>query len=202
MKTKLGIAGMFVMALVGMLAAETMAAPPTTRPAGRARAVQAGADDFVISKMRVQQLKGSTYLYKEAETTFAKMGPVIQQTMGALVPALKTKHVEIAGPPSFVYKGVTMDRSKPFHLEIGFAVAPGTEGFGDYKLRQLEPMLSATVLYSGRIDQGGMGTAYQQLFGDLFGAGLMPSGENRETYLMCEGPESTNSIVLIQVGVK
>jgi hypothetical protein len=202
MNAKYGRVGITAAALLAMLGSISMAAAPTSRPTGRGRAVQAGADDYVISKMRVQQLKGSTYLYKEIETTFAKMGPVVHQIMEDLMSTMKAKHVEIAGPPTFVYKGVTMDRSKPFHLQIGFSVAPGTEAVGDYKVRPLESMLAATVLYSGKIDAVGMGAAYQQLFGDLFGAGLTPSGETREMYLMFEDLESSNNVVLIQAGLK
>ncbi len=186
--------------VAAILTGVTMAAPPTTRPAGRAKTVAAGADDFVVSKMRVQTLKEHPYFYKSVKTTLATMGPTIQQTMDALVPALKARHVQISGPPTFVYKGAGMDHNAPFELEMGFQVEPGTEAFGDYKVKQLDALTSATVIYSGPIPS--IGAAYQQVYPDLFATGLVPSGERRETYLMWEGPESVNNVVLIQIGVK
>jgi len=151
--------------------------------------------------MRLQDVKGCTFFYSATETTIPQLSNVIPPMMEGMYSAMKENQISPANAPVFVYQGITQDPSKPFQLEVGMPVQPdGAKAVGDFKVRELPTFHCATVIFSGplaRIPQ-----AYQQLFGELFQAGLQPTGETREMFLYWEGPESPNNIELIMAGVK
>jgi predicted transcriptional regulator YdeE len=180
-----------------LCSAGSVLAGPATQPAQKDAPP---ADESVISKMRVQEFKAQTYLFAETQTTLAEIGPVVTDLMAKLHAAVKDGHVNVTGPAIFVYQGATQDMNKPFTLQVGFSVAPETKPVAEFNVRPLDKLKSATVLYSGPVAQ--VGAAYQQVFTDLFAAGLEPTGETREYYLYWEAPESPNNVELIQVGVK
>ncbi|MGH7176817.1 MAG: hypothetical protein ACREJC_05495 [Tepidisphaeraceae bacterium] len=157
-------------------------------------------DGFVVSKMRVQEFKGTSYFFTTTQTTIAQMSPVVTKMMQDLGAAVGEHSVHVMGAPVFVYKGATGEMDKPFTLEVGFPVDSATKPVGEFKVRELEPMRCATVLFSGPMAQ--IGQAYQQVFPELFAAGLQPSGESREMHVYWEGLESPNNMVLIQIGLK
>jgi effector-binding domain-containing protein len=187
-----------------MLAALTLSlanaqTKPAAPPAAPAAAAPQGNDDPIVTKMRVQDFKAEQYFYTSTETTLNQISAVAQEMIPKVMAAIKENNIEIAGPMIFVYHGVTQDRDKPFQLELGFAVAPGTKDVGDFKSRELAAFHCASVIYSGPIAQ--VGLAYQGLFGELFGAGLQPNGETREMYLYWEAPDSPNNVEVIMAGV-
>jgi len=173
--------------------AHAPAAPPAARPA-------ADQSDFVVSPMRVQNMKPTSYIYASTETTLTEMADFIHTTMDAMEQGMRNGSFHPDGPALFNYHGLTQDPTHKFTLEVGFPVAEGTKEFADFKVKPLEQYHCATVLYSGPIMSVGQG--YQQLFADLIGAGLQPTGEVRDYYLMWEGMESVNNVTLIAVEVK
>jgi effector-binding domain-containing protein len=177
-------------------------ASPSTGPSAPAAPAAAAPDenDMLISKMRIQDIKGCTYFYSATETTIPQLQTVIPTTMQALEAATKEHQIEITAAPLLVYQGVTQDMGKPFKLEMGFPVKEGTKEVGDFKVREVATFHCATVIYSGPIMR--VGEAYQQLFMELMQAGMQPTGETREMYLYWEAPESPNNIELIMAGVK
>jgi len=180
-------------------------AGPTTKPAGAAAAPakDAGAgqdEDFVVSKMRVQEFKPQTYLYFETETTLGQIGQVARTVVEKLHETIKEANVTVNGPTVFVYQGASADPNKPFTLQVGMCVAPGTKEVGDFKVRELSKFKAATVIYSGPVAQ--IPQAYQQLYGDLFQAQLEPTQEMRDYYLYFESTESPNNVQILQVGIK
>jgi len=183
-------------------------AGPTTKPADKPAAPPAkpdpaaGAPDeqFIVSKMRIQDFKPRNYLFAETTTTIAQIGPVVMEIIPKLEQAIKDGKVEVKGPAVFVFQGATADVNKPFTLQVGFLVADDTKDVGEFKVRQLDQFHCATVLFSGAV--ANVTQAYQQLYTDLFAAGLKPTGESREYYLYWESPESPNNVQLIQVGVE
>lgn len=190
----------------------TLARQATTQPAEKpadkstdkpARAEpqkrQIDDNDFVISPMRVQDMRGTNYLYASVETTLAEMAEPIRTTMEAFEQAIRGGDVPVNGPPLFIYHGVTPDPTNKFTLEMGFPVREDAREVGEFKLKTLEPFHCATVIFSGPVTSTAL--AYQQAFTDLAGAGLQPTGEIRESYLLWEGMESVNNITLIQIGV-
>ena len=169
-------------------------------PAATAQAAQAPAEqEPIITKMRVQDYKAEHFFYSETETTINDIGGVVQETLPKLFAAIKENGIDITGPMVFVYHGATQDRDKPFKLQIGFLVGPNAKDAGDFKVRELEAFHCASVIYSGPVTQIAM--AYQQLFTELFGAGLQPNGETREMYLYWEAPDSPNNVQIIMAGV-
>lgn len=117
-----------------------------------------------------------------------------------LLEAANSGKIQKTGPIYMVYTDMSDDMSRPFKLQVGAPVRPGTEGWDNYKIRTLQPLRAATVMYSGSL--ANIGQAYQQIFTDLFAAGLTPSGQNREIYLYWEGTQSSNNVVLIQIGIR
>jgi effector-binding domain-containing protein len=175
-------------------------------PAAGAQAAQqpaaAAAQDQepIITKMRVQDYKPVKYFYVETETTIAQMGATVPEQLPKIFAGIMEHSIQVNGPMIFVYHGVTQDREKPFKLEIGFPCGGDPKEAGDYKVRELAEYHCASVIYSGPIAQ--VGTAYQSLFTELFGASLQPEGETREMYLSWESPESHNNVQVIMQGVK
>ncbi len=187
-------------ALAGLMCAAAAAQTPTTKPAA-AKAASPAGPAFVVTPMRVQELQGAgTFVYVESETTFAGLKETIAKLMKPLDEAMNSGKFQPGSPMIFVYTGVAGDMSKPFTLQIGMPARSSATAAGEIKVRKLEPLRSATLVYSGSVMD--IPSAYQQLYTNLFPAGLMPAGENREIYTYWEGPESVNNVVVIQVGVK
>jgi effector-binding domain-containing protein len=182
-------------ALMFLISSTTFcAAQPTTKPAA------AGKQPYAVTPMRVQELKGfDTFAYVESETSFADLHPTIDKQMRQINEAINTGKFQPDGPVIFIYKNV-IDMSKPFTLQIGMPAKRGVQAAGDLKVRKLDPLRSATITYSGSVDD--IPKPYEQLFKDLATAGLTPTGENREVYAYWEGPDSVNNVVVIQIGVK
>ncbi|MGH7178062.1 MAG: effector binding domain-containing protein [Tepidisphaeraceae bacterium] len=187
-----------IAALLG-LAVLAFARQPSTQPS-HTTAKPGGDNDYVISAMRVQEMKGITFLYVSAETNYGAMHQTVTDAMSGFEEAIKAGKFSPDGATLFIYHGASQDPNKNFTLEMGFPVAEDTKPFGDYKVKKLDAFKCATVLYSGAV--ANIGQAYQQVFSELFQQGLKPTGETREFHFMWEGPESPNNVSLIQVGVE
>jgi len=194
--------------LGGVALAQPATTQPADKPADKSTDKPARAEpqkrqiddtDFVISPMRVQDMRATTYLYASVETTLSEMAEPIRTTMEAFEQAIRGGEVPVDGPPLFIYHGVTPDPTNKFTLEMGFPVRDDAREVGEFKLKSLEPFHCATVIFSGPVTSTAQ--AYHQAFADLAGAGLQPTGEIRESYLLWEGMESVNNITLIQIGV-
>jgi len=180
--------------LIACCGAVAFAADPTTKPADTSH------EGYVVTPMRVQETKGAeTFVYTESETSFANLHETIDKLMKQINEALNTGKFQPDGPVIFIYKDVA-DMSKPFTLQVGMPAHSGAQAGGAIKIRKLQGLRSATIVYSGSVD--GIPKAYPQLFADLSAAGLTPGGENREIYAYWEGEESPNNVVVIQIGVK
>jgi len=170
----------------------------TTKPAAAKDAP--GNDEYVVTKMRVQDFAPRKYFFITIETSYAEMATSIPPAVERLMASVKENNVSVKGPMLFVYHGAGMDAQKKFTVDLGFPVEDSTKDAGEGKVRQLEPFHAACVIYSGAVEN--IAQAYQQVFTDLFAAGLKPTEETREYYLYWESPESRNNVQLIQVGVK
>ena len=158
-----------------------------------------GADDDVqLSEVAVRTLAAQTILYREVETTIPQIGEVSAPIVEQLKKLVKDKKVVFDGCMIFVYHGATGQPDQKFRLQVGIAVAEGTEAQGEFKVQKLEPWKAATVLYGGPIQS--IARAYEKLFGNL--GGKQPTGETREYYYHWEGPESNNNVELIAAGVQ
>lgn len=164
---------------------------------GIGAAPAAGPADYVVTPMRVQEMKGFNYLHATAETTMAKMGEVL----GPKSAGLHTTTMHPTGPMTLILRGAGMDQNKPILLQVGLPVAEDTSsGSGEYQVKTLPTFRCAAVVFSGPIKQ--VGKVYPQLYKDLYSAGLQPTGETRQVFLLWDGPDSANNVVLIEVGVK
>lgn len=160
---------------------------------------QPGDGEVLISNMRVQDFPGGKYFYTATKLTIPQIGEFAGNAIPALITTIRENRINVAGPEVFVYQGMSEDMTKEFDLEIGFMVDAGTKEVGDYKVRDLAPFHCATVIYSGPVTD--VGKAYQEIFTQIFAAGMRPTGEVREMYLYWESPESPNNIEVIMVGV-
>ena len=157
-----------------------------------------------IGEMRIQTIPAMTYLCTPAETTFAKMGDPVVAAFDKIFSAAAEAKLLIARPTMLVYQGnphFTPDN--PFKMEIGIIVAEDTKlpDAAEYlKVRKTEAFKCATILYTGPVDQ--QGQAYQKLIPALTAAGHTPTGEEREMCLYWEGPESSNNVFIMQIGIK
>jgi effector-binding domain-containing protein len=191
----------FVLTLLASmcLALPVRADGPATQAAAKPDA-PAEDQDFVISGMRVQELKGMSYLFVSSRSTLGQIGDNIRQAMEKIQPALKSGQVRPIGPALIIFHGVNGDPNNQFPLEVGFPVAPDTTAPDGLAVKKLDTFRCATVLYSGGMQD--IKHAYEAVYNDLTSAGLEPTDEGREALLLFEGPDSVNNVAMIQVGVK
>ena len=188
------------------IAATALAAdpkPPTTAPAAPAApaAPPAPADqEAVVSKTRLQEIKGCTYLYSSGEATLNGVGQTIHTLIEPMTAAIEEGKIHPVGPPVFVYHGVTGERDKPFTLEVGFPIREEAKPPADFKVRKLDDLRCCGALFSGPMQQ--MAQAYQQIMGDVFTLGVEPSDEIREMILYWDNEQSPNNVVMVMVGIK
>lgn len=178
-----------------VIAASACVAAAQEKPRPATRPVR-----HVVSDVRVQTLKGMTYLYAEMQATFDQIPQLAGKTLGQLDPAVKQANVQVGGGPLFIYHGIGDDMSKPFKLQIGYPVADDTRAVAGFQLKKLPDFRCATVILSGSL--GDMGEAYDKVWKASIAAGMKPTGETREAYLYWEGPDSSNNVIFIQIGIQ
>ena len=159
---------------------------------------RAADEDVQVSQVAMRTLSARTILYREIETTIPQIGQVSAPIVEQLKRLVADKKVVFDGCMIFVYQGATGQPDDKFKLQVGIAVAEGTAAQGDFKVRRLEPLTAATVLYGGPILS--IARAYEKVFGEL--GGKQPTGETREYYYNWEGSESKNNVEMIAVGVQ
>jgi predicted transcriptional regulator YdeE len=191
----------FVLTLLASmcLALPARADGPATQPVAKPDA-PADDQDFVISGMRVQELKGITYLFVASQSTLGQIGDNIGQSMGKIEPLIKSGQFKPIGPALIIFHGVNGDPNNQFPLEVGFPVAPDTAAPDGLAVEKLDTFRCATVLFSGSSQD--IKHAYEAVYNDLTNAGLEPTDEGRQAVLYFEGPDSVNNVAMIQVGVK
>jgi len=172
---------------------------PSTQPVPQGNA-PADDQDFVISTMRVQELKGMTYLFVSSKTNIAQLGDHIRQSTEKIQPALKAGAVKPIGPILIIFHGMNQNAGGEFPLEVGFPVADDITAPNGFEIKKLDKFRCATVLYSGSMQQ--IRRAFEAVYNDLLGAGLEPTDETRQAILLFEGQDSVNNVAMIQVGVR
>jgi len=150
--------------------------------------------------MRVQELKGMTYLFVSSKTNIAQLGDHIRQSTEKIQPALKAGAVKPIGPILIIFHGMNQNAGGEFPLEVGFPVADDITAPNGFEIKKLDKFRCATVLYSGSMQQ--IRRAFEAVYNDLLGAGLEPTDETRQAILLFEGQDSVNNVAMIQVGVR
>jgi effector-binding domain-containing protein len=168
----------------------------TTTPGDGAKA-PAGV---TVSEMRVQTLKGFTFMHLKQTTTVKGMVDHLGKDVKGLSAAMTANHIERHGPLVIVMHGVTADPDRAFEIEAGFEVEAGAAAPAGYAVAELPPSKLAVVLYGGPLM--GVGEAYRRTFAGLPAAGLTATGNMREYILYNEGVDSPNSVAMAAVEVK
>jgi effector-binding domain-containing protein len=175
--------------------------PQASAPPAAAPANAGGEDqDFVVSQMRVQEMKGIHFAFISSKCATAQLGDNIRQSMEKIGPMIKSGQLRPAGPALIIYHGMGLDPISDYPLEVGFPVARDTQAAGDIAVKDLDKFRCATVLYSGHSRH--LRDAYMAVFHDLNDAGLEPTDESRQAILLFEGEDSVNNVSMIQIGVK
>ena len=156
--------------------------------------------EYLIGEMHLQTVPAQDFIYGSAETTFEKIGDVVNKYIPLLVDGIQEGKIIQKSCAMFVYKGMVEDMSKPFTLEVGWCVSDKAKEVGELKLRKTAEFKCATILYTGSLSN--RGKAYEKLMPAVLAAGLKPAGDSREMYLYFEEPESPNNVVQIQMGIK
>jgi effector-binding domain-containing protein len=160
----------------------------------------AKAPGVSVSPMVVRTLKGCTFFYRSVETDMQNSSAKIEAEMKALAGEMKSAGIMPTGAPIFVFHNPTDQAGKTFTVELGFPVSADAKDIGASKVRKLEPLEAATVMFSGPPSE--LRQAYVQLYQQIGQAGLEPGTELRQYSLYWEGLDSSNNVMLIQVGVK
>ncbi len=155
--------------------------------------------DFVTTPMRVQTLRGFSYLYQSKELVQAQLPMTFSDLTGQVTSGMKEANIQPLGGLIAIYRDAN-DMAKPFTLECGFSVPSATQTVSDLKLRKLEPFHAATMIYSGSM--GYIDERIQQLQEAMTRAGLKSNGEYREYYLYWEDISSPNNVTMLAFGLE
>jgi predicted transcriptional regulator YdeE len=156
--------------------------------------------DYVISPMRVQEMKGINYLFVSSQTSLAQLGQEVHQSMEKLTPDIKRGEIKPVGAPLIIFHGVNQDPNSQFPLQVGFPVAEDAKAPDGLEIKKLDSFRCATVLFSGSLQQ--IHHAYEKVYNDLLSEGLQPTDEGRQAILLFEGEDSVNNVAMIQIGVQ
>lgn len=153
-----------------------------------------------VSPMTVRTLKGGTFLYRSVEADMQNSATLIETEMKSLGEEMKSAKIMPIGSPVFVFQNPTTETGKAFAIEMGFPVAADTNAPAGSKVRSLEPLRAATVMFSGPTTA--LAGAYEQMYQQIGQAGLTPGTELRQYSLYWEGVDSPNNVMLLQVGLE
>jgi hypothetical protein len=186
---------------LAVLALTTLRAP-AQQGQGQGQGQGDAPKDVQVSDVAVRTLGAQNYLYVAAETTFDQISETVGPIVGRLQKLRADKKAVFTGPLVFVYHDVEMDPGRKFKLEVGYPVAEGTQApaQGEFKVRKLEPLKCATVLYGGPLSS--VHSAYEKLMPAASAQGRKPTGELRDYYLYWEGEQSVNNVEMIAIGVE
>jgi effector-binding domain-containing protein len=155
----------------------------------------------IIGELIVQTIPVRHYVFGGFETDFQSMVEPIVKTLTALRDEAKEMKLGLHGPViHYYYQAPHRRPGESFKMETGFFVPNGTQGVGDFEVRELPQFKCASILYVGPGPR--IGDAWQKLYRSVHAKGLIPTDEERELYLYWEGGDSPNNIVQVQVGVE
>lgn len=182
----------FIAPALAQNAAATSTAPPATGPTSQ--------PVFHLSQLIIKDIPPIPHFLQASTTaTTATIAEATNRTFYPLMEAAKTRNIPLEGPATFIFHSITSDPNEPFQMDVGFAVTPDTQPFGEFQVVSLEAFHCATFYYTG--PAAGMHLAYPQAFAQLSAAGLAPSGVIREVALYWEDEPSPNNVVEIQIGL-
>jgi effector-binding domain-containing protein len=155
-------------------------------------------EEYLIGQPRLQTMAGFEYLSASAAVPRAEMVSTIHSLGPVVERALGRGQAKSAGWGVVTYR----DGSQPntLALEVGEAVQPGGTAAAGLELRQVPPYRCLSTVLCGSYRH--LGKAWDALGRELKACGLRHAGEDRELYLYCEGDDSPNNVVLVQVGVE
>ena len=182
-----GFVGIVVMAIIGVANADT--GSPESKPAS-----------YSLSEMRFTQLKPCSFMYMSSKTTYADAHQVITTLLASERETLKSVGIVPNNGPVLVYVDPTQDPSRPVTLEVGFPVPDDTQPIDGLSLRKLGNTLSATILYTGPVNQS-MSQAISDIYAKIFAAGHAPSGPVSLRHLYWESEGSANNVVLVEIAL-
>jgi predicted transcriptional regulator YdeE len=153
--------------------------------------------NITVGEMKVEDLQGFTFLHLKTMTTMNHISQTITANIQDLMAAAKANHVYRQGPLTIYMHGVSDDLNHPFELEVGFKVPPETVAPAGYEVSVVPTTKTAVVLYSGPMMQ--VRLAYGKIYSGVFGAGMSPTKNIRESVLYYEGVDSINNVLLAGV---
>lgn len=149
--------------------------------------------------MQTKVVEPKTFFYAEGKTSLRHIHEYSNEVIPALMKESERAGVQITGPMEFIYFGACADMDKEFTLQIALPVKEEKEVSKEYGFKQSVPFKCISHEYKGDVSK--MGTAYENLFQQLFSHQLQPNDEVREVYAKWEHLTSANNITEIQIGV-
>ena len=140
------------------------------------------------------------FVYAQARCSFSELASTAAPVLGELQRAIASGRIRPAGAPLFIYHDPSEDPDKTFDMEIGVPVREAGAPPAGFAVRQLPAFHCATLLYRGPMRL--LNKAYEKLLPEMINAGLVPSVEMREEYLVWESPQSAGNVVQIEAGIR
>ena len=152
--------------------------------------------------MRIQTIPATSYLYSLTRTSFEDIAIPATQAIS------KLRHLTTIGEapthPVRCFLSITIRRKiypTPFDLEIGLPLRDSPAAATGW----ISPANPAGISLRSVIYRGPMKLlpkAYARLIPEMIAAGLVPSVETRESYVVWESPDSPKNVVQIEVGIR
>lgn len=149
--------------------------------------------------MTTKQVKPELFFYYSEETTLPKIHEVATRECNAIISELHKSGLEATSPMQFVYRGLDGDPSKPFTLEIGFAIKHEKKINDKYAIKELEAFNCAATEHKGDIHK--LNETYDDFMGRLIQSEIKISDQCREIYTTYVTETSPENVTEVQVGI-
>lgn len=148
--------------------------------------------------MEIKEISTQTFLVYSTETTLTHVNTVAIREVDALYGTAKEAGLQAVSPLEFIYWNTSSDDTAPITLEIALPVAPTDVAIPEKYSIQERAGFKA-VLHTHVGDFSSVSTVYEQLYTDIFGAGLKPKNQVREVYkhwVDLTSPENITDILI------
>lgn len=131
--------------------------------------------------MEIKEISTQTLLIYSTETTLANVNAIAIREVDALYGTAKEAGFQPVAPLEFIYWNASSDDTAPITLEIALPIAPTTTHVSEkYSIAERAGFKAVSHTHIG--DFSSVSTVYEQLYTDIFGAGLKPKNQVREVY--------------------
>ena len=153
-----------------------------------------------LTPMRIKEVPEKQFFCVKKELLITEVQAFAAETFPELVRKATQLRLGQKGPLALTISGYQGDPAKSFTAEVDFPYAEKNDDYkGAYSYRTAPKFKCASMIFQGPV--GGTGASWGKLVQAAISAGHQPTGESREVFLDFVGPDSTENIIELQLGI-